>query len=331
MADLKLSLALMANSRTRAIIEGSVRPAGIELITTVCKAGGEVFWRQLHFQDFDVAEMSLSDVLMMISRGDRTWVMLPTFFTRRFFHTNVIVRAAAGIEKPADLKGKRMGVMEYVQTANVWARGILKDEFGVAPEDMHWYQERPEHLSHSHFFGMQKPVEHFEYVPAEKSIGAMLVAGELDAVVTYAWQPNLVNRSSVNLKNHPAARPLFKDSRGESLRYYEKTGIFPINHGLVIRRSIVERHPWVAMNLYNAMVAAKKQALEDMRETADLYSTLGWLNPEGRKALDRDALPCGVKSNRQTLEACARYSYEQGLSPRLVQLEEVFAPSTLDF
>src|SRR5687767_8458389 len=142
MAKLQLSLALLENDRSRPILDGTVRPQGIDFTPTVGKSAGELFWRQMHFQDFDVAEMSLSDMLMLVSRGDKTWVMLPVFMTRKIFHTAILVRADAGIEKPADLRGKRVGINEYVQTAALWARGVLNDEFGVSPEEMHWYHER---------------------------------------------------------------------------------------------------------------------------------------------------------------------------------------------
>lgn len=330
MAKLQLSLAVTANDRTRPIIDGAVRPEGIDLTVTVAGAG-EIFWRQLHFQEFDASEMSLSETLMLVSRGDRSWVMLPVFTTRRFFHTGIMVHAAAGIEKPTDLRGKRVGVPEYVQTAALWARGVLQDEFGVLPEELDWYQERTEGLSHGGTFGFQPLTGRFQHLPAAKNIGAMLVAGELDATLFYTGAPSLVDRSSIDLRQHPAVRPLFSDPRAEGVRYYQKTGIFPMNHGVVVRRSIAEQHPWVALNLYQALVAAKQQAAARVRELADIHTGLGGLTPEARAVLNTDPLPYGVKSNRKALETAARYSHEQGLSPRLVPLEEVFAPATLDF
>src|SRR5689334_14254342 len=148
MAALELSIGLLPNDRSRPILERTVRPEGIDLNITPGKAGGEIFWRQLHFKEFDVAEMSFSDTLMQISRGDTSYVMLPVFMTRSFFHTSILVRKEAGIERPEDLCGKRVGLQEYVQTAHVWTRGILKEEFGVDPNDIHWFQERPEAMGH---------------------------------------------------------------------------------------------------------------------------------------------------------------------------------------
>jgi len=330
MAKLQLSLAVLANDRSRPIIDGTVRPEGVDFTVTVGKSAGEIFWRQLHFQEFDVSEMSLSEMLMLVSRGDRSWLMLPVFMTRRFFHTNILVRTDAGITQPRDLQGKRVGVAEYIQTAGLWARGVLQDEFGVMPRSVKWFQERSESMSHSTMFGLQSSGL-FQHIPDDKTIGAMMLAGELDATINYSGVPNLVDRSSTKLRAHPAVRPLFPNSEGEDHRYYQKTGIFPMNHGPVIRRSIVERHPWVVLNLYQAFIAAKRQAAARAKELVDMYVSLGQLSPETQAVLKSDPLPYGIKKNRNALETCARYSYEQGLSPRIVAIDELFADATLSF
>ena len=241
------------------------------------------------------------------------------------------MRTDSGIEKPVDLRGKRVGLQEYVQTAHVWSRGILQEEFGVHQDEILWRQERAEAMSHCHFFGIKTPPKHFEFIPAEKTIGGMMLDGEVDAVMLYSGKPNMMDRSSANLRGNPAIRNLFAKPRAENLRYFQKTGIFPMNHAPVIRRSIVERHPWVVINLYQAFVAAKQKAMASMQDQADTYVNLGWLSPESRAVLDSDPFPYGIAQNRKTLEACARYSFEQGLSERLVDLGEIFAPQTMEF
>jgi len=138
MASLQLSLIMSANDRSRPVLDGTVSPDGIDLVCTTAHPS-EIFWRQLHFQEFDVSEMSLSSLLMVIAQGNRDWIALPIFTSRRFFHTGAWVRSESGIDKPEDLKGKRVGVPEYQQTAALWSRGVLKHEFGVEPEDL----ERP--------------------------------------------------------------------------------------------------------------------------------------------------------------------------------------------
>ena len=319
-----------ANERSLPVLDGSVAPDGIDLTCTVAHPS-EIFWRQLHFREFDVSEMSLSSLLMAMAHGNTDWVGLPIFTSRRFFHTWAWVRADSGIERPEDLKGKRVGVPEYQQTAALWSRGVLKHEFGVDPTDLEWWMERTEERSHGGATGFQPPPGlRFHRIPADDSIGAMLLDGRLDATLLYIASNNLVDRSRASLEGNPKVRLLFPDPVAEGRRYYQKTGIFPINHGMVVRRSIYEQHPWVALNLFNAFRQVKEDLAARARELTATHVELGLLPPETRQALAVDPYPYGVKSNRHVLETVAEYSHEQGLTPRVMPLEEVFAPSTLD-
>ena len=330
MAALQLSLIMGANDRSRPVLDGTVKPDGIELTCTTAHPS-EIFWRQLHFKEFDVSEMSLSSLLMAVAHGNRDWIGLPIFTSRRFFHTGAWVRTASGIDTPQDLRGKRVGVPEYQQTAALWSRGVLKHEFGVEPEDLEWWMERTEERSHGGATGFQPPAGiRFNRIPADQSIGTMLVEGKLDATLLYLAGNNLVDRSRVDLEGNPAFRLLFPDPTGEGQRYYRKTGIFPINHGMVVRRSIYEQHPWVALNLFNAFRQAKENVAARTRELLSTHLELGLLGPDARQALSVDPYPYGVRSNQKVLETVAQYSYEQGLTPRVMQMDEIFAPSTLD-
>jgi 4,5-dihydroxyphthalate decarboxylase len=330
MAKLQLSLCMGLNDRSRPVIDGTIQPDAIELLPTVAHPS-EIFWRQLHFGEFDVSEMSISSFLMATARGDTRWVGLPIFTYRRFFHTWILVRADAGIARPEDLKGKRVGVPEYQQTAALWARGVLQHEFGVAPEDMIWYMERTEERSHGGATGFQPPPGlRFERIPPSESIASLLLAGKLDASLLYIGERNLVDRSGIDLSRDARVRPLFPDPEAEGVRYYRKTGIFPINHAMVVRRSVLEQHPWVAINLYKAFEAAKEHVAARTRELNDGYFQLGLLPPEAHAALATDPFPYGVRANRRVLETIAEYSHDQGLTPRVLALDELFAPSTLD-
>ncbi len=330
MAKLQLSLIMGANDRSRPVLDGAVSPDGIDLTCTVAHPS-EIFWRQLHFQEFDVSEMSLSSLLMAMAQGNRDWIGLPIFTSRRFFHTGVWVRADRGIDVPADLKGKRVGVPEYQQTAALWSRGVLKHEFGVEAEDMEWWMERTEERSHGGATGFQPPAGiRLNRIGANESIGTMLVDGTLDATLLYLTDNNLVDRSRVTLEGNPTFRLLFTEPAAEGQRYFDKTGIFPINHGMVVRRSLYEQHPWVALNIFNAFRQAKERVAARMREMVSTHVELGLLGPDARRALSIDPYPYGVKSNQNVLETVADYSFEQGLTPRRMQLDEIFAPSTLD-
>jgi 4,5-dihydroxyphthalate decarboxylase len=327
---LKLSLAIASNPRSWPILDGSVTPDGIELIPTVLHPS-ELFWRQLRFADFDVSEMSFSSLMMARAGGDERWVGLPIFTTRKFFHAQILVRRAAGIDKPADLRGRRVGVPEYQQTAALWARGILQHEFGVSPPEMEFWMERVPSHSHAGATAFKPPPGvTIHQIPPEKNIGGMMLAGELDAVLHYLTNRNLVDRSRADLDNHPAIKPLFPDPAAEGVRYYRKTGIFPINHGMVVRRTIAEQHPWVVLNLLKAFDAANEIANAQRMEHIEYHSAAGLVAEDAARALAEPVLRHGIKANRKVLETAAAYSLEQGLTPRLMKLDEVFAASTMD-
>jgi 4,5-dihydroxyphthalate decarboxylase len=256
---------------------------------------------------------------------------LPIFTTRRLFHTRILVRRDAGIDAPADLKGKRVGVPEYQQTAALWTRGALQHEFGVEPKDMEFWMERnPEHSHGGATEFKAPPGVTIHQIPIGKDIGSMMLSGELQATLLYIVNQNLVDRSSADLWSHPEIRFLFPDPKAEGIRYYKKTGLYPINHCVAIKREVAERHPWAILNLYKAFARANAIANQQRMEHIDYYIETGQLPQEARKALTAPLVEYGIKANRLVLETAAQYSVEQGLTPRLFKLEEVFAPSTME-
>jgi 4,5-dihydroxyphthalate decarboxylase len=333
-ARLALSVALSNNPNTRPLIDGTVAPEGIDLTATVIHPS-EMFWRQLRFAEFDVSEMSMSSLLISTARGaplePTPWVALPVFTTREFFHTRILVRTDAGIASPADLKGKRVGVPEYQQTAAIWARGVLESEFGVHPRDMEFFMERIADKSHGGATGFKPPAGvTVHQIPASTNIGEMLVRGELDATLLYLTDRNLVDRSRIDLSADKRVRPLFLDRAAEGRRYYAKTGIYPINHTVVIRRSLAEKYPWIALNLYSAFAAARAQVLRAGSVALASHFETGVIGEDVRKALASDPMAYGVEATRKVLETIATYVHAQGLTDRPVKIEELFAPATLD-
>ncbi len=330
MPTIELSLALSRNAMTQPLIEGKVKAEGIRFIPTALHPS-ELFWRQLKFSEFDVSEMSLSSYMIMIANHHKEWTALPIFTTRRFFHSQILVHCDSGVEKPEDLVGKRVGVPEYQQTAALWARAALMHEFGVYPEDLNWFMERSVELSHGGVTGFRPhPNLRFQYIAPEKNIGSMLVAGELDASLVYIVDNNLVDRSRTEYRNHASVRPLFRDPVAESVRYYRKTAIYPLNHCVVVRSSLLERYPWIALNVYNAFQQAKMMQHAQVGDYLNLNISLGHIDPDKRSDFGMDPLPYGIQANFCALEKLPEYSYEQGLTPRVVSLDEMFAKSTLD-
>ncbi|MGH8641814.1 MAG: PhnD/SsuA/transferrin family substrate-binding protein [Burkholderiales bacterium] len=327
---LQLSIGMRPNPRTWPLFDGRVRPDGIELVASSVHPS-ELFWRQLRFADFDVSEMSFSSLIMAKAKGDDRWTGLPVFTTRKFYHAAILVRRAAGIKSPSDLKGKRVGVPEYQQTAALWARGVLQQEFGVEPRHMEFWMERSASHSHAGAVGFTPPPGvTIHTIPPEKSLGGMMLSGELDAALHYIVDDNLVDRSTADLWNHPDIGPLFPDPVAEGIRYYRKTGILPINHGMVIRRDIAEKHPWAVLNLLTAFNRANDIANRERAEHAEYHIAAGLLPAGATEALATPLVRHGIHANRATLETAARYSHEQGLTPRVVKLEEVFAKSTME-
>ena len=328
--NITLSMAISSNPRTWPVLDGTVKPDGIDLVPTILFPS-EMFWRQLRYAEFDISEMSISSWMIINSKGDKTWTGLPVFTTRRFFHTEILVRKDSGIESPADLKGKRVGVPEYQQTGALWSRGVLQNEFGVAPWDMEFWMERTPDISHGAATGFTPPPGvTINQIPKEKNIGSMMLSGELQATLMYLMDPNLVDRSKADLHNHPDIRPLFPDPRAEGARYYQKTGIYPINHGMVVRREIAEKHPWVVLNLLKAFEQANEVANARRMAHVEYYLNAGLVPAEAEEGLKTAIISHGVRQNRRTLETAAQYSFEQGLTPQPAKLEDLFAASTLD-
>jgi 4,5-dihydroxyphthalate decarboxylase len=328
----QLSIALSRNARTAPILDGRISAEGISLFTTAVHPS-EMFWRQLRFGDFDVSEMSLASLLILKDRLGSTaldWVALPVFTSRQFFHTKVIVRSDVDVQNPADLRGMRVGVPEYQQTAAVWCRGILQEHFGLDPRDVKWFMERAPEMSHSQATGF-KPPEGIDlsYVDPGSSIATMLLEGALDASLLYLPEKNLVDRSRHDLDGDARIRTLFPDPVGEAQRYYAKTGVFPVNHVVVVRRSITERYPWVILNLMNAFIEARDLAYAEAAALWEDYHAAE-LTDGARAWGPVDAFQYGLRSNRTEIETLIGYAESQGLTSRQVGIEEILDEHTLD-
>jgi 4,5-dihydroxyphthalate decarboxylase len=331
MANLRLSLAITSNPRTWPIVDGRVKADGIDFAKTVL-GPAEMFWRQLSFAEFDVSEMSMSELMMIRNRGDDRFVGIPVFTTRRFYHTGILVRKDATIAVPADLKGKRIGVPEYVQTSALWNRGILENEFGVAPKDMTFFMERLPTRSHAGAIGFAAPAGvTINQIPPEKSIGSMMLSGELDACMSYNRRHgDLIDRSDADLEHHPDIKPLFPDSAAEAVRYYKKTGVYPINHGMAVKRAVFERNPWVVINIIKAFAQANDIADAERREHVAYHLETGLVSPDYRESLSTRIIKHGLKANRATLDIAAKYSNQQSLTQRIMTMDELFAANALD-
>ena len=336
MPKLTLSFISAFNERVEPLMNGTIEADGIELIPTYSHPS-ETFWRQLKFQEFEVAEMSMSSYLIARSRGV-DMIAIPVFPSRRFFHAELSYHADSGVKQPGDLVGKRIGVGEYQQTAALWARGVLDHDFGVSQYKVDWYMERTEELSHGGATGFTPPPGiSFNRIPPDKSLATMLVNHELDAAPIAGHLTRAVNviDRSTRIRGGEGdwskVKPLFPDPIAEAKRFFTKYGFVPVNHTYIARGDVYRAQPWVAVNLYAAFVKAKAYAREKLLERIPEALFFG---PEyltmTQQILGDDPFPYGVKANAAMLDTIIGYSNEQGLTLRKMKVEELFAEETLD-
>lgn len=321
MPNLALSAALGPYDHVRDLLDGNVRAEGIDL-TVLPLAVEEIFFRFTKFREWDVSEMSFGKVISLISQGDPGIIAIPVFVSRVFRHSSIYVSVGSGITKPEQLAGKRVGVPEWAQTASVYSRGILAHEYGVDLRSVHWHQAGVNEAGRVEKVKLKLPEGLKLTVMPDRSLSQMLLAGELDAVLS-ARPPHAFTQGGGKV------RRLFEDYRSVELAYWRKTGIFPIMHVVALRRDTYERNRWIAMNLLKAFTIAKERSLKRMTDITASYYPVPWMGENttlSRQQLGEDFWPYGIEANRTTLEAFSQYAFEQGVSHRKVAVEELFAP-----
>ena len=325
MSKLKLSLACWNYDRTRALQDGSVQPDGIDL-TYLDLPVEETFFRMLRNREFDVAELSLSSYSVSMFREPRPFVAIPVFPSRFFRHSSIYVNSNAGIREPRDLIGKRIGTPEYQMTAPVWIRGILQDEYGVDPAGVEYCTGGEEEPGREEKLKLDLPAKfRVTRIGAGQTLAAMLADGDIDALHAARIPSTFVSRPG-------SVRRLFENYVEVERAYYRKTRIFPIMHTVAIRRDVYKANPWIAQSLTKAFVQAKQRVYQNLYTTSALTTMLPWQIAqveEVRSDMGDDWWPYGFEANRHVLDTFLRYHHEQGLSPRRLQPEELFAPETL--
>lgn len=327
MSRLQLSYAGHLSDRVQDLYYGMVRPEAIDLQFLPLQPF-QAFKRMLA-GEFHSGELSFSTWVLRCAQAkaegkEQPFVAIPAFPSRTFRHNAIYVNTKAGIKRPEDLKGKRVGVPEYQMTAAVWARGMLQHEHGVKPADMRWVTGGLKDAGRKPMMDVSVPgldIRHEE----KKLLNDMLVSGEIDAMIA----PQL----------HPAIRAgtgevayLFPDPAKAAREYYAKTRLFPLMHVVVLRRDVHEQHPWVAVSLYQAFCQAKDNALARLELEEPPTVSLPWIYnySEGiRELFGRDYWPYGIEPNRREIEALCAYVVEQGLTATHLKPEDLFAPSVL--
>ncbi len=310
---LRFTLACGDYEITRALIQGEVSPDGVDLTVFTEMDASTRNWRFLRNREFDIAELSATSYIIA-KELDAPLEAIPVFLHRRFRHGFVFINTRKGIKRPQDLIGRKIGVKSFQVSAIHWMRGILQSEYGVPQTSIEWFSELDEDVE------FVPPADlKFTRIPDSDSVEAMLVAGELDAVI----HSNLI---APFLQGNKAVARLFPDHKREEIAYYRKTGIFPIMHLLAIRREIIQQNPWLAVNLYKAFDAAKTSAMKRMVNPR--ITPLAWYREaweEQQQLLGPDPWQYGLTAqNRITIATMARYAVELGLVKRLFRAEDLF-------
>ena len=322
MPDLKLKLACNDYDRCRALFDGTVKPDGIALDITRLKPR-ELFPRMLDHQEFDVAELSLASYATLTARDKSPFVAIPVMLSKLFRHSCIYVRKGSGIEKPQDLKGKRVGTTQFGATAIVYIKGMLQDEYGIKPEDLHWF-----------IGGLSTPTEPplvplnlpgkiaIEFLPRGQTLEAMFAEGQLDALFAILLPRMFLAGSSQIARLFPNHREVEED-------YYRRTKILPIMHTVVIRKDVYRAHPFIAASLYRAFCESRDRAVAPLYDTDALMVSLPFLIDHiehSHRVFGADFWAYGVEPTRPSLGALCRYVHEQGLAPRRITPDDLFVP-----
>jgi 4,5-dihydroxyphthalate decarboxylase len=341
---LNVKVGLTKNPRFEPLIDGTVKSAQLNLDVTVTTPP-ELFYRNLKNDEFDVFEMSISEYLITReqARGDRwQWSALPIFPAKAFVWLGLFVNTGSGIKSLADLRGKRVGVPDYVMTAALWFRVFLRELHGIVPQEISWFIGRIKDLSHGGLLNIdtQPPADvSLTWLTAEQTFDVMLDRGELDAAYGFAprhdpklFKLNIDRYGGTPLEGNPRLGKLFPDGGCAVVKaFFQKTGIVPANHVIVAQRRLLEENPRLGAELLQLFTASKQVAYEKSNFAAPAYLYFEAMNrAEQTKLYGNDPFPFGIEKNRHMLETLFRSSHEQGLTQNLAKIEDLFHPALLD-
>ncbi|MDB5916680.1 MAG: 4,5-dihydroxyphthalate decarboxylase [Massilia sp.] len=325
MTRLQLSIAIGNYDRIRPLADGEVQMDGVDPIFMFLSPE-EIFFRAFRHVEFDICELSLSSYALKTAAQDCPYVAVPIFPSRAFRHNAISVRTDR-IARPQDMRGRRIGIPEYQLTANVWARALLEDQYGVLPSDIKWVRGGLEEPGRVEKIGLSLPADvHIEAAPPTATLSAMLEAGEIDGIIA-PRPPSCFGKEGARVGW------LFPDPVSAATEYFKQTRIFPIMHVLGVRRDLVERHPWLPAAVTKAFSRAKTVAIERLLDPSASKITLPFTEErvrEARALMGEDFWSYGLEANRHVLETFLRHHHRQGLSPRQLTPDELFAPSSLE-
>ena len=318
-ASVHLTLAVCDYEHVREIAQGIVRADGITLTPLIFPSIEEITFRFTKSLEWDVSELSFGKYISLTSQGNAPMVAIPVFPSRVHRHSAIYVRSDRGIRTAKDLEGMRVGIPEWAQTAGIYVRGSLAEEYGVDLTKIRWLQAGVNEPGRAEKVELKLPAG-IRYEPRpDTSLSEMLASGKIDAVIS-ARAPEAFAPGG------PVVR-LYPDYRAEEERFFKKTGIFPIMHLMTMRRTAFEQHPWIAMNLYKMFDEAKRRCFNRLTDFTCARIPLPWaaaIADEIAAGYGPDPYPYGIEASRPTLEAFCRYAHDQGVTHRRMTVDDLF-------
>ena len=328
-APVKIKLASRAYDGTLPILRGHIGIDGFEFEITETEDVPGMFAGMFKGQ-YDVSEMSLGELIYYASRGRADFVAIPIFPSRMFRHGFIFCRKSSGVDQPGDLNGKRIGFLRWVQTAAIWMRGMLIDEYGVSARDTEWYVASMHHWDDDDPGATVEPrdgstirmLQNSGRTTSERACRA-LFEGQIDALgVTESQLPMLLANDLV--------KRLFERPREVEAKYFRRTKILPIMHVVSLQKSLVDRHPQLPEKLFRLYSEAKHWAQRWRRAIPSLVEA--WPNHylrEEKEIFQTDPWAYGLEANRHVLETFLRYCHAQGVTARAMVAKDIFHASTL--
>lgn len=319
MPGIRLSMAISNYDHVGDLVNGRVRPEGIDL-TAMELPIEEIFFRMLSFTEWDVSEFSMAKYVSLVGKGIAPFQAIPVFPSRVFRQSAFYIATGAGIKLPEDLAGRRIGVPEWAQTAGIYARAFLQHQCRVRLADIHWVQAGVNEAGRKEKVTLDLPDGVMIEQVSDRSLNELLLAGELDGIIS-AREP------AAFLARDPRIARLWPDYRSVEETYYRDTGVFPIMHVIVVKNESLSRNPWIAMNLYRAFDEAKNNSLKRLSSIVNSRIAIPWSHEaydRAREVLGEDFWPYGIEANLRTLDAFLQFCGEQGVTQRRVQVEELF-------
>jgi len=321
MNDLDMTLAVCDYDHVRDLVSGAIPVEGLR-VNFQSFSIQEIFHRFTTYREWDASEMSMGMYVSLLSRGDESLTAIPVFTSRVFRLSSFYIKRGGTVQRPEDLRGKRIGYPEWAHTAGIYSRAYLMHDLNIPLSEIEWVQSGVNSGGRAEHVNLALPDDVRRTPVSDKSLDEMLLSGEIDCLMS-----SLPPKSFYD--GHPDVARLIPDFETVETAHYEQTGIFPIMHTIAIKRELSDRYPWIAANLFSAFETAKNRSVQRLRDVtiSRFPNPWGFAGAERvTKLFGRNIWPYGIEANLKTLLPFLKFCEEQGIAHRPMKIEELFAP-----